>query len=122
MMNCRPMSTPVASGTKLHKAKDDDELIDSTYYQSIIGSIMYPMLCTRPDLAYTISQLSQFNAAPVMAHLSAAKRALRYFKQMVDMDLTFSGSKGLFLEVYCDSDWGAGEDRKSISGILILLA
>jgi hypothetical protein len=122
MMDAKPMATPMATGTKLWKPKDTDELIDSTYYQSIVGSIMYPMLCTRPDLAYTISQLSQFNATPTMAHLSAAKRSLRYLNNTVDMGLTFSGSEGLVLEAYCDSDWGAGEDRKSISGILILLA
>src|SRR5215471_17390436 len=38
------------------------------------------------------------------------------------MGLTFSGSKGLVLEAFSDADWGAGEDRKSISGFIFLLA
>jgi hypothetical protein len=38
------------------------------------------------------------------------------------MGLTFSGSVGLVLEAFSDADWGAGEDRKSISGYIFLLA
>jgi len=69
--------------------------LDSTYYQSVIGSQIYAMLCTRPDIAFTISQLSQFNSCPTTAHLAVARRCLRYFKHMLDMGLTFSGSVGL---------------------------
>ena len=69
--------------------------LDSTYYQSVIGSQIYAMLCTRPDIAFTISQLSQFNSCPTTAHLAMAKRCLRYFKHRLDMGLTFSGSVGL---------------------------
>ncbi len=47
--------------------------LDSTYYQSVIGSQIYAMLCTRPDIAFTISQLSQFNSCPTTAHLAVAK-------------------------------------------------
>jgi hypothetical protein len=38
------------------------------------------------------------------------------------MGLTFSGSIGLVLETFSDADWGAGEDRKSVSGYIFLLA
>jgi len=122
MMDAKPMTTPMATGIKLYKPNEDDEILNSTYYQSIIGSQMYGMLCTRPDIAFAISQLSQFNSCPTTAHLSAAKRCFRYLKQTLDMGLTFSGSIGLVLEAFSDADWGAGEDRKSISGFIFLLA
>ena len=121
MMDAKPMTTPMATGTKLYKSNEDDEILDPTYYQSIIGSQMYAMLCTKPDLAFAISQLSQFNSCPTNAHLAAAKRSLRYSKHTLDMGLTFSGSIGLVLEAYSDADWGAGEDRKSISGYIFIL-
>ena len=87
---------------------------DPKEYQSIVGSQMYAMLCTRPDLAYAISQISQFNNAPNESHYGVAKRVLRYLKGTLYVGITFSGSLGLELEIYCDADWADGEDRKSI--------
>ncbi len=80
MTDTKPMITPMASGIKLYQPTEDDEILNSTYYQSIIESQMYAMLWTKPDLAFAISQLSQFNSCPTTTHLSAAKRCLRYLK------------------------------------------
>jgi hypothetical protein len=80
------------------------------------------MLCTRPDLAYSISQISQFSSNPSTIHESAAKRVLRYLNGTRNFGITFDGSRGLILEGYSDADWGAGEDRKSISGYVFTLA
>jgi len=55
MANCKSASTPMAVGTKLKKATTDDILVDQRHYQSIVGSVMYPILCTRPDVAFAIS-------------------------------------------------------------------
>ena len=79
-------------------------------------------LCTRPDLAFTISQISQFSSNPSTLHESAAKRALRYLNGTRNFGITFDGNRGLVLEGYSDADWGAGEDRKSISGYVFTLA
>src|SRR5271155_121851 len=83
---------------------------------------MYAMLCTRPDLAFTISQISQFSSNPSTIHESAAKRALRYLNGTRNLGITFDGNRGLVLEGYSDADWGAGKDRKSISGYVFTLA
>ena len=80
------------------------------------------MLCTRPDLAYAISQISQFNNSPNQTHYAVAKRVLRYLKGTVNVGITFSGSLGLELELYYDADWADGEDRKSISAYIVILA
>jgi hypothetical protein len=53
---------------------------DQQQYQSEIGSIMYGMIGSRPDFAYTMSTLSRFNSNPTTLHQGAAKRALRYTK------------------------------------------
>ena len=78
------------------------------------------MLCTRPDLAYTISQISQYSTHPSTIHEMAAKRSLRYLNGTRDLGICYDGSNGLILEGYSDADWGAGEDRRSISGFLFL--
>ena len=53
MGTCKPVSTHIASGTKLVRT-GDDKPVDQQLYQSIVGSLMYAMLCIRPDIAYTV--------------------------------------------------------------------
>ena len=123
LLECNPVSTPIATGTRLLKSTANDTLMDdATEYQSMVGSQMYGMLCTRPDLAFAISQVSQFNNSPNETHSAVAKRVLRYLKGTIDMGITFSGSIGLKLELYCDADWAEGEDRKSIGAYVAMLA
>ena len=123
LLDCNSVSTPIATGTRLLKSTEDDKLMnDPKEYQSIVGSQMYAMLCTRPDLAYAISQISQFNNTPNETHHAVAKRVLRYLKGTVHVGITFSGSLGLGLELYCDADWADGEDRKSIGAYIVMLA
>src|SRR5437773_8106861 len=58
LAECNPVTTPIATGTRLHKSTPDNDLMDDPKeYQSIVGSQMYGMLCTRPDLVCTISQV-----------------------------------------------------------------
>lgn len=121
MEDSSPAPTPTATGTKLVKLTGEST-VDQKQYQSNIGSQMYGMLCTRPDLAYTISQISQFSTNPSTIHESAAKRSLRYMNGTRNFGVTYDGTQGLVLEGYSDADWGAGEDRKSISGYVFILA
>jgi hypothetical protein len=92
----------------------------------MVGSLMYAMLCTRPDLAYAIQQLSQFSSNPTNVHFQAAKRVFRYLQGTQTMGLVYSSkvNDGIIdrVQVYCDADYAAGEDRKSISGSLLTLA
>jgi hypothetical protein len=50
---------------------------------------MYLVTCTRPDLAYPVSYLSQFFAAPSKSHLTAAPFLLQYIKGTNDLKLSF---------------------------------
>ena len=120
MQNCNAVSTPFAIGTKLKQASDGDILVDQREYQSIVGSLMYAMLCTRPDLAFAISQLSQFNSKPTSGHYAAAKHVLRYLKGTSNLTITY-GKDIMMLELYSDSDYASNEDRKSISGYIGML-
>jgi Reverse transcriptase (RNA-dependent DNA polymerase)/Integrase core domain/GAG-pre-integrase domain len=120
MTECKPASTPMASGTKLLKS-DGENMVNQHQYQSMVGSQMYGMLSTRPDIAYLLSQISQFSSAPNATHESAAKRGLRYLSATKDIGITYDGHKGLEMKAYSDADYATGEDRKSISGMVITL-
>jgi hypothetical protein len=54
MLDSNPVATPITTGTKLLKIGDDDEKADQKLYQSMVGSIRYGMLCTKPDVAFVV--------------------------------------------------------------------
>ena len=122
MQDSKSVSTPIATGTKLLKSTNCKEDVDTQVYQSKVGSEMYGMLCTCPDIAYGISQVSQHCSNPNSTHDAAVKRIMRYLKPTANLGITYKGKDGLNLKGYSDADWGAGEDRKSISGYVFILA
>ena len=89
---------------------------------------MYVMIATRPDMAATISILSQFSANPTQAHLSAAKRVIRYLKGTINYELCLGSNQdqgqgtNLSLYGYSDANWGNDSDtRKSTSGYIFYI-
>lgn len=92
------------------------------WYQSAVGSLMYLMLSTRPDIAYAVSQLSRFSANPTEKHKVAVKHVLRYLKQTIDYGLVFdSSNKGKGLMGYTDANWARDHDRRSTGGFVFML-
>jgi Reverse transcriptase (RNA-dependent DNA polymerase) len=122
MQNSKPANTPLSSGARLTKATTADALTDRKEYQSMVGSIMYGMLATRPDLAQCIQQISQFSQTPTRAHEKAAKQALRYVNGTINQGITFNGNLGMKLELWSDANWGGEEGRESVSGFIGTLA
>jgi hypothetical protein len=108
-------------GTVLSKG-DGKALVDKeiTWYKQLVGSLMYLMTATRPDLAFTMSRLSKFFEAPTEVHANAAKRVLRYLKGTANKGLIY-GSKKTFAG-YSDADFaGDTDDRRSTGGYVFLL-
>ncbi|KAG5869386.1 hypothetical protein JTB14_001250 [Gonioctena quinquepunctata] len=63
MSEFKPILTPMCLNTKLVKPTEEDVLSDDKYqFRRLIGSLMYLNVCTRPDIAFACSQLSQFNS------------------------------------------------------------
>ena len=88
----------------------------------MIGSIMFSMVETRPDIAFATSVVSRFAKNPSHQHTEAVKTILRYLKGSRDRGITFGGEKELCIEGYSDSDWaGDKESRKSTSGYIFML-
>jgi len=121
MDESRPVATPMAM--KLHKRKPDEEACDPTIYQMMIGSLMYAMTATRPDIAYAIGVLSQYNHDQSNEHMIALKRVFRYLNVTKDWRLRFGGEEEGALRCYVDSDYaGCPDDYKSTSGLVITFA
>jgi hypothetical protein len=115
MEDSRPMTTPIITNwKKLHAS--ESQLVDSTLYHQLIGSLMY-LVNTRPDICFAVNTLSQFMVEPRRVHWVAAKHVLRYLCGTVDYGLDYHRGDGVRLVGYTDSDWaGCVSDRKSTSG------
>lgn len=132
MTNCNRVCTPLEAGAELRQLADSDpddsksiacSSIEHGQYQSLVGSLIYLMTSTRPNLAYMLSTLSKFTAAPTLKHLAGAKQVLRYLSQTQNLGLTYAGTSGDDQAVgYCDTNWaGDRDDCKSTGGYVFPL-
>jgi hypothetical protein len=78
MEDCKAIGVPLDPKTKLKKNVNKDDEMVKVPYQQVVGSLMYAMLCIRPDLAYPTSVVSQHMANPSLEHWIAVKRTFRY--------------------------------------------
>ena len=114
MGNCKPRSTPSEQNLKF---SEDNEVVDVTKYREKVGSLVYAMTCTRPDLSWIVTKLSQYLDKPTVEHHTCVKHVLRYIKGTLDYELCFQKSDDALSVVgYADADWGGSEDRKSTTG------
>ncbi|XP_042858896.1 secreted RxLR effector protein 161-like [Penaeus japonicus] len=117
MSDCHVRNTPCDPSIVTTSAVESDVLAYASLYREIVGSLIYIMTGTRPDICYVVTKLSQYKSKPTKAHLDAAKHVLKYLKGTLDYDLRFDKSdEQMKLMGFCDSDWGSSEDRKSITG------
>jgi len=122
MQDCKPISTPIDPNHRLMAIEVDEQSTDTTAYQQIIGSLMYLVTETRPDLAYTITHLSQFNSSPSITHLTAAKRVLRYLQGTNNRHLFYPWNNQLKMTAYTDASYSNCLDtRGSFSGYIFQL-
>ena len=90
-------------------------------YASAVGSLMYAMLCTRPDICYSIGIVSQYQSNPRPKHWQVVEYILKYLRRMRDYMLVYR-FKDLIPISYTDSDFQSDLDfRKSISGFVFTL-
>ena len=92
-------------------------------YREAVGSLFYLVPCTRPDIAYAVSQVSQFSSSPTGAHWEAVKRILSYLKGTSCHGVTFGGIDGTAtLQAYSDADYASNlDDRRSTTGVILIL-
>jgi histone deacetylase 1/2 len=120
MINCKPVSTPVA-GAKLSKAQGS-LLADPTPYRQLVGSLQY-LTITRPDLSFAVNSVCQFLSHPTTTHMQAVKRILRYVAGTIHHGLRFQPSSDKSLIAFSDSDWaGCPDTRRSTTGFVIFYA
>jgi hypothetical protein len=86
---------------------------------STIRSIMYAMICTRPDVSFALSATSRHQSDPGKEHWVAVKRILKYLRRTKDLFLVYGGDKELVVKGYTDASFVTNlDDSKSQSGYI----
>jgi hypothetical protein len=111
---------PISGYDNLRPATKDDKRVDPTWYREVVGSLMYAMVYTRPDIAFALGRLSQYMQDPAEQHARGVKGLMRYLRSTVSFRICF-GPKGKLI-TYSDADWASDRvDRKSISACVGLI-
>ena len=91
-------------------------------YQLVIGSLLYIMLGTHPDIAFSVIKMSQFSSNPFKEHLQKALYMVWYLLGMKNLCITYDGASGSGFVAYSDPDWGGDlETHWPTSGYAIFL-
>ncbi|PIL29730.1 hypothetical protein GSI_08169 [Ganoderma sinense ZZ0214-1] len=123
MADCNPSNTPHPSGAVLVSYDGTASDADWKRYQSLIGSLMYAMLGTRPDISFAITRLSRYLSNPSPDHWNYALYILRYLQGTKSFKIHYKGASNDGLVAYSDSDWAEDKDNQhSTLGMLFLMA
>ena len=118
-----PANTPADPSVKLVKDDGISGKADKTLFRQIIGSLQYMVSGTRPDIVYAVNAVAKFSSDPSEAHLTAAKRILKYLKGTMNLALTFVKTPDDEVVGYSDADWASDQDsRRSTSGNVFVLS
>ena len=118
MTDCTPRTLPCDPSVYTLLEKDSDPFENPKEYQELVGSLIYLMTGTRPDISFVTTLLSRFMQTPTKMHMTIALGVLRYLKHTPHYDLRFvKTGENLQLFGYSDSDYASDPlDRKSVSG------
>lgn len=112
----KALLTPLPSYVKLSKQdcpESDAEKaeMDKVPYASAVGSLMYAMIATHPDIAFAVGVVSRYMSNPGKKHWEAVKGILRYLKETKHMCICY-GSQELSVKGYTDSDYAGDLDKR----------
>ncbi|GJP80426.1 hypothetical protein CLOP_g10629 [Closterium sp. NIES-67] len=140
----REVVTPLPSEFKLIKAAEGEgvESEDQRQFQSMVGSLLYAAVHTRPDISFAVGQLARVVQNPTEEQCGAAERVMRYLKSYPTVGVQYSASaqlrqKGVevlqekgeqlgegkvFLSCFADATWASEhEDSSSVGGYICMV-
>ena len=130
LTNARPVTLPIAHHFKLSAVNSPSETdiehklqMKNVPYSQAVGSLMYLMISTRPDLSYSASLVSKYMANSGRRHWEATKWIIRYLIWSTHARLNYQRTTEIELELigYVDSDFAGDSDkRRSLTGYVFL--
>ena len=121
--NCKEVSVPIPTGYNPRPNQNQSDVSLRSRYQSVIGSLLYIMLGTRPDIAFAVIKMLQFSSNPTEEHLQKVLYIVCYLSSSKDLCIQYlatGNQNGLC--AYSDTDWaGDIETSCSTTGYAIFL-
>lgn len=119
---CKPVATPMLKDSEFQKLEDGKE--PDFPYRQAVGALMYLMVGTRPDIAYSVGFLSRSLEKPSAEDVVRVKRVFRYIAGTVKYGITYHTTEmKRTLQCYSDSDFGGcTKTGRSTSGYVMLYA
>jgi len=115
------VSTPSDPNVTLMKDDGVSKPVNQSLYQSLIGSLLYAALGTRPDIQFAVSAVAKYSSKPNQSHLTAALRILRYLKKTKHLILWYEQNDDKVVG-FSDADYARDvDDRHSTSGYVFVL-
>ncbi|GJV52541.1 retrotransposon protein, putative, ty1-copia subclass [Tanacetum coccineum] len=129
MENSKRGTIPMQEKLKLSKSQGastpaEKQRMQNIPYASAIGSIMYAVRCTRPNVTFAQNMTSQFQQNLGEEHWTAIKNILKYLRNTKDMFLVYGGNMERQLRVSCYTDVGYltnVDNLKSQTGYVFVL-
>ena len=121
MQMCKAGDVPIVKGDKLSNEQClknvlEKDAMKTIPYASVVGSLMYTQVCTRPDIAFIVNGLGRYLSNPRHDHWVSATKVMRYLQRTKDFMLVYRRVDNLEVVRYLDSDFNScSNDRKSTS-------
>ena len=125
--NMKTFETPMAAGHRVVRPKEEDERLgaqDQTKYRSGVGSLLYLVKHTRPELSNSVRELSKVMDSATPAHMKDLYRDIKHVLDTENKELEIwpTKNKRVTVMAMCDSDNSGDLDtRKSVTGYLVFI-
>ena len=118
-----PMSHGMCFSNKQCPSSDEERKhMSKVPYASAIGSIMYAMICTRPDVSYALSVASRYQNNPGESHWTLIKNILKYLRRTKDVFLIYGGEEELIVNGCTNASFQTDiDDSHSQSGFVFTI-
>jgi len=118
-----PISHGMCFSDKQCPSSDEErKRMSKVPYASEIGSIMYAMICTRPNVSYALSVASRYQTNPGESHWTLVKTILKYLRRTKYVFLIYGGEEELIVNGYTNASFQTDiEDSQSQSGFVFMI-
>ncbi|KAL5549269.1 hypothetical protein UlMin_004500 [Ulmus minor] len=102
----RKLKSQLNSDEQCPSSDEEKREMEKVPYSSAVGSTMFTMVSTGPDISYAINILSRFMSNPGKEHWLGMKWLLRYLKGSSNLGLIYEKiGKSIWLQGYSDSEY-----------------
>ena len=106
-LGAKLFSSPMAPG--VHLTREGELFEDPEKYRRLVGKLNY-LIITRPNIAHSVSIVSQYMSSPTIDNWTAVEHILCYWKGAPGQGILYSNHGHNRVECFIDADWAWSKD------------